>query len=56
MVEFKEAFFNYRADIQPVLKNISAKILKGEKIGVVGRTGAGKTSITLAISKIIDLT
>jgi ABC-type multidrug transport system fused ATPase/permease subunit len=26
-----------------------------EKIGVVGRTGAGKTSITLALSRIIDI-
>jgi len=39
----------------PVLKNIMCKIYQKEKIGVVGRTGAGKTSLTLALTRIIDI-
>ena len=32
-----------------VLKNISVKILPGEKVGVIGRTGAGKSSLVNAL-------
>lgn len=38
-----------------VLKNLSFKIKAGEKIGIVGRTGAGKTSILSAILRIVEL-
>ncbi|EAR99950.2 ABC transporter C family protein (macronuclear) [Tetrahymena thermophila SB210] len=52
---FKNASFQYRKDIPACLKNINIKFMRNEKIGIVGRTGAGKTSITLALTKIIDL-
>lgn len=37
-----------------VLKDINLKIRYGEKVGVVGRTGAGKSSLTLALFRIIE--
>ena len=37
-----------------MLKNISLHILPGEKVGVVGRTGAGKSSLTLALFRILE--
>lgn len=40
--------------LDPVLKNISLDIKPREKIGVVGRTGAGKSSLTLALFRIIE--
>lgn len=38
-----------------VLKKLNMTIKGGEKIGVVGRTGAGKTTISLAMTRIIEL-
>jgi ATP-binding cassette subfamily C (CFTR/MRP) protein 1 len=37
-----------------VLKSISFEILDGEKIGVVGRTGAGKSSLMLGLFRIVE--
>lgn len=39
----------YRADLGPVLKDITFSVKAGEKVGVVGRTGAGKSSLALAL-------
>ncbi|KAJ2862942.1 Canalicular multispecific organic anion transporter 1, partial [Coemansia erecta] len=44
----------YREDLEYVLKDINLTIKPGEKIGVVGRTGAGKTSLTRALFRLID--
>ena len=44
----------YREGLDLVLKNISIDIGSHEKIGVVGRTGAGKSSLTLALFRIIE--
>jgi len=39
-----------------VLKNLTFNIEQGHKIGVVGRTGAGKSTICLCLSRIIEAT
>lgn len=44
----------YRKDFDFVLKNITFKILPGEKVGVVGRTGAGKSSLALALFRALE--
>ncbi|KAK0126799.1 hypothetical protein ONS95_008378 [Cadophora gregata] len=44
----------YREGLDLVLKNINLDIKPHEKIGVVGRTGAGKSSLTLALFRIIE--
>ncbi|KAL7271985.1 ATP-binding cassette glutathione S-conjugate transporter ycf1 [Rhizina undulata] len=52
------SFHNYSARYRPgldlVLKDISLDIKPKEKIGIVGRTGAGKSSLTLALFRIIE--
>jgi len=48
-VEFIGYTTRYRADLDPVLWSISFKISPGEKVGIVGRTGAGKSSLALAL-------
>lgn len=43
----------YAQNLDLVLRNVSLSIASGEKIGVVGRTGAGKSSLVLAIFRMI---
>lgn len=44
----------YRPGLDLVLRNISLDIQGGERIGIVGRTGAGKSSLTLALFRIVE--
>jgi ABC-type multidrug transport system fused ATPase/permease subunit len=37
------------------LKNISLKIKPGEKVGIIGKTGAGKSSLVLALFRLFDI-
>ncbi|KAK1756041.1 P-loop containing nucleoside triphosphate hydrolase protein [Echria macrotheca] len=53
-VEFMNYSARYREGLDLVLKNVSLDIKSHEKIGVVGRTGAGKSSLTLALFRIIE--
>jgi ABC-type multidrug transport system fused ATPase/permease subunit len=53
-VEFINYSTRYRPDFDKVLKNITFKILPGEKVGVVGRTGAGKSSLALALFRALE--
>ncbi|XP_022652533.1 multidrug resistance-associated protein 1-like isoform X2 [Varroa destructor] len=53
-VTFVRYSTRYREGMDLVLKDINLKIRCGEKVGVVGRTGAGKSSLTLALFRIIE--
>ncbi|KAG0197883.1 Multidrug resistance-associated protein 1 [Mortierella sp. GBA30] len=54
LVEFKNYSTRYREGLDLVFKNISFTVQPGEKVGIVGRTGAGKSSLTLALFRIIE--
>ncbi|EAR90721.2 ABC transporter C family protein (macronuclear) [Tetrahymena thermophila SB210] len=54
-IQFKNACFIYRENLPNCLQDLNIKMENNQKIGIVGRTGAGKTSITLALTRIIDL-
>jgi ABC-type multidrug transport system fused ATPase/permease subunit len=53
-VEFISYTTRYRPDFDTVLKDVTFKILPGEKVGVVGRTGAGKSSMALALFRALE--
>ncbi|KAE8553094.1 hypothetical protein EYB25_004473 [Talaromyces marneffei] len=53
-VSFQNYSTRYRPELDLVLKKINLDIKPHEKIGVVGRTGAGKSSLTLALFRIIE--
>ncbi|KAL4792353.1 P-loop containing nucleoside triphosphate hydrolase protein [Aspergillus venezuelensis] len=55
-VSFQNYSTRYREGLDLVLKDVSLDIKPHEKIGVVGRTGAGKSSLTLALFRIIEPT
>ncbi|XP_066268189.1 ATP-binding cassette sub-family C member 9-like isoform X2 [Branchiostoma lanceolatum] len=44
----------YAADLEPVLMNVSVLFKGGEKVGICGRTGSGKSSLTLSLFRMID--
>ncbi|XP_033169095.1 multidrug resistance-associated protein 1 isoform X3 [Drosophila mauritiana] len=53
-VEFQNFQVRYREGLDLVLRGVSFNIKGGEKVGIVGRTGAGKSSLTLALFRIIE--
>uniref|UniRef100_K7FZT5 ATP binding cassette subfamily C member 3 n=1 Tax=Pelodiscus sinensis TaxID=13735 RepID=K7FZT5_PELSI len=53
-VEFADYSVRYRKGLDLVLKDLSLRVEGGEKIGIVGRTGAGKSSMTLCLFRILE--
>ncbi|XP_077258461.1 multidrug-Resistance like Protein 1 isoform X5 [Temnothorax americanus] len=53
-VDFKNFKVRYREGLDLVLNGLTFSVLGGEKIGIVGRTGAGKSSLTLSLFRIIE--
>ena len=54
MIEVQNLSARYKAELPLVLNDISFKAEKSQKIGIVGRTGAGKSSIIQALFRIFE--
>lgn len=54
-IEFKDVDFNYGQDIYQVLKKFNLNIKEGEKIGLIGETGVGKSTISKLIPRFYDV-
>ena len=53
-IKFNDYSTRYREGLDLILKDINVEIKPNEKVGIVGRTGAGKSSLTLALFRIIE--
>lgn len=53
IIKFEDLVVGYSPD-QPVLQGLSFKVERNERIGVVGRTGAGKSTLTLALFRFLN--
>ena len=54
-VSFRNVQLRYRPNTELVLRGLTFEVPAGIKVGVVGRTGAGKSTISLALSRIVEL-
>lgn len=55
VIDFKNVDFAYRPGLPNVLKNLTLHIASGEKIGICGRTGAGKSTIMSALYRLNEV-
>ncbi len=55
-IEFKNVSFRYPNSTSYVLRDINLKIKKGERLALVGYNGAGKTSLTLLLTRMYEPT
>ncbi|XP_078045915.1 putative multidrug resistance-associated protein lethal(2)03659 isoform X1 [Augochlora pura] len=54
-IKFKQIYLRYAEDEAPVLKGLNIVISGGEKVGIVGRTGAGKSSLIAALFRLAKI-
>ena len=54
-IKFNNIFLKYRANTDYVINGLSLSVKPGEKIGCVGRTGAGKSSIIQALFRMVEI-
>lgn len=54
-IEFRRVWMKYRETLAPVLRGLSVKIDGGMRVGICGRTGAGKSSIMVALFRIVEI-
>ncbi|KAJ2715812.1 ATP-binding cassette glutathione S-conjugate transporter ycf1 [Coemansia spiralis] len=52
-VEFRDFTLRYRVDLEPALTGINLTVQPGEKIGIVGRTGAGKSTLAKSLFRLV---
>lgn len=53
-IKISNLWMRYRPELDHVLRGVSASISPGDKVGVVGRTGAGKSSLVLALFRLVE--
>jgi ABC-type multidrug transport system fused ATPase/permease subunit len=54
-IEFKNIIASYSADSDPVIRNINVSVKAGEKIGICGRSGSGKSSLITTLFRMLEI-
>lgn len=54
-IQFSDVTMRYREGLEPSIKNLNFSIQAGMKVGIVGRTGSGKSSILQALFRLVEL-
>jgi len=55
-IEFKDVSYRHHNTREWILKNISFTVAEGEKVGIIGPTGSGKTTLVSLIPRLYDAT
>lgn len=55
LIKFEDVVLRYRPELPPVLHGLSFTVFPSDKVGIVGRTGAGKSSMLNALFRIVEL-
>jgi ABC-type multidrug transport system fused ATPase/permease subunit len=55
-LKFTNVTMRYRETLEPAVQNLSFEVQAGMKVGIVGRTGSGKSSILQILFRLIDPT
>jgi len=53
-IEYDDIWMRYRPDLEPVLKGVSFVVKPGDKVGIVGRTGSGKSSLIVTLFRLVE--
>ncbi|XP_069819873.1 ATP-binding cassette sub-family C member 9 isoform X2 [Dendropsophus ebraccatus] len=54
-IQISDLCVRYECNLKPVLKHVKAYIKPGQKVGICGRTGSGKSSLSLAFFRMVDI-
>ncbi|XP_075066890.1 ATP-binding cassette sub-family C member 9 isoform X1 [Mixophyes fleayi] len=54
-IKISDLCVRYESNLKPVLKHVKAYIKPGQKVGICGRTGSGKSSLSLALFRMVDI-
>jgi len=54
-LEFSDVTMRYRPELEPALNGLSFSIEAGKKLGVVGRTGSGKSSVIVSLLRLTEI-
>ncbi|XP_037284166.2 ATP-binding cassette sub-family C member 9-like isoform X2 [Rhipicephalus microplus] len=54
-VRFEKVTMTYEAGLDPILRNVSVTFAPGEKVGICGRTGSGKSSLVMGLFKMVPV-
>mmetsp|Transcript_32813 Transcript_32813/g.52531 ORF Transcript_32813/g.52531 Transcript_32813/m.52531 type:complete len:1421 (+) Transcript_32813:30-4292(+) len=54
-IRFSNVYMKYRENLDYILKGLSFEIHGGEKVGVIGRTGAGKSSLFVTLLRMVEI-